>query len=214
MADQEVRSSLMQNHQDKVDDIRERMAGECLAFVQVRSSGKRVRGYVFACSRGDYRFVEDDEYMFKAFLVGNPSENVDDVEGAIASFRDETIDELNERDAYASVICEMLAQDHAALMKNRFHVPMQCVETLFLDDDGTVHWCGFNGAYDEVSVTPRTKRLLIRGCHDPAVKREVNRILRTFQALNRPNAKAAKNVIRKLKRATGATRADFYEVSR
>jgi len=204
-----IKSDALDALRAKDRDARNRLGRHFVAFVRAPKDKGLPRGWVFHATDtplATYTHLEDsrdsDRPMFVSFIVGNPVSQVHDSRDAVQGFCDYNSELMDEADSHASVVLAEVKAYQTTLLEDEKEPRANAVEFLFLNDEGEVLWCGYDGSYGEQKLRGEGAHILIRGCYDASLQREVRTVLTRHCRTVRPTKASLDAAVRKIRRIT------------
>ena len=205
-----IRSEALDALRAKHHDARKRLAKHFVAFVRAPHPNKECRGWLFYATDNhlathvhrDFNPGKPEQPIFTAFIVGNPRTQVHESRELIQELCAYNSDQLDEQDCHAQVVVNELRSYQMMLLEDKDEAWANAVEIIFFDDRNTLYWCAFDGSHAGQAIRGSGKSVIIRGCYDDDVRREVNAALRRHCLNGCPNRTSLLAAVRKIRKAT------------
>lgn len=201
-----IRSEALDALRAKDRDARRRLARHFVAFVRAPRGRKQPRGWIFYATdthmaTHEHR-DEDQPAMFVSFMIGNPRAQVHGARDLVQELCEYNSDLLDEQDCHASCVVAQLKDFQAMFLEAKDEARANAVEFIFIDDRENLYWCTYDGSHAGQSIRNGGQSVIIRGCYDNDVRREVRSALRSHCRVRRPTKASLQVALRKIRRAT------------
>lgn len=182
----------------------ERTIGRCfIAFVRSpvkRFQAKNIKGYVFFGTNNHMSSYSTT--LFRAMIVGEPDEKVKEIRAAIKFFHEQFEETASAKDVHGAVIVDALKSYNLAILEDMEEPRANSVEVFVFDAHDHLYWISYGGQHGGQEVRSSRRPVIVRGCYDEHLRRQIELTLKRRCRSTRPNKAKILSACKAIKQLT------------